>query len=95
MRRAVADASQRAVNLPRSSALVLLRVYQYALSPLIGPRCRFIPSCSAYAIDALSAHGFVRGSLLAARRLVRCHPWHPGGYDPCPAPRADSRETIQ
>ncbi len=63
----------------------LLRAYQLLVSPLLGPRCRFHPSCSQYALDALAAHGTVRGGALALRRLARCHPWHPGGYDPVPA----------
>lgn len=64
----------------------LLRGYQLLLSPMLGPRCRFYPSCSNYAIEALRVHGAARGSLLTARRLGRCHPWHPGGLDPVPAP---------
>lgn len=62
----------------------LLRAYQLVLSPLIGPACRFAPSCSEYAREALRVHGAGRGSLLAARRIARCHPWHPGGFDPVP-----------
>ncbi|MBM3390517.1 MAG: membrane protein insertion efficiency factor YidD [Betaproteobacteria bacterium] len=61
-----------------------VRVYRLALSPLLGRNCRFHPSCSEYAIEALEKHGGLRGSWLAARRLSRCHPWHPGGYDPVP-----------
>jgi len=62
----------------------LIRAYQYAISPLLGNRCRFHPSCSDYAIEALDRHGFARGVWLAIRRVGRCHPWHPGGYDPVP-----------
>lgn len=62
----------------------LLRVYRYALSPLLGSNCRFYPSCSHYAEEALEQHGLLRGLSLAARRLLRCHPWHAGGYDPVP-----------
>ena len=65
----------------------LLRAYQYLLSPFLGQHCRFIPTCSQYAIDALREHGPWRGSLLAARRVLRCHPWHPGGVDPVPERR--------
>ena len=69
----------------------LIRVYQVAISPYLGPRCRFYPSCSHYAQEALQAHGPLRGLLLAARRLLRCHPFNPGGVDPVPPPRAHSR----
>lgn len=62
----------------------LVRLYQYLISPLLGPRCRFHPSCSHYAIEAVETHGAWRGGWLALRRLLRCHPWHPGGYDPVP-----------
>ena len=64
--------------------IALLRVYKRFISPLLGPRCRFVPSCSEYAMDAISLHGPLRGSWLAARRLGRCHPFHPGGFDPVP-----------
>lgn len=62
--------------------LVLLRAYQLLLSPLLGGQCRFHPTCSHYAADALVKYGLWRGSAKAARRLLKCHPWHPGGYDP-------------
>ena len=62
-----------------------VRAYQFTLRPLIGAHCRFHPHCSAYAIEALTAHGALRGTALTARRLLRCHPWNPGGYDPVPA----------
>lgn len=61
-----------------------VRCYQLMLSPLFGGQCRFYPSCSAYALDALAVHGAARGSMLAGKRLLRCHPWNPGGYDPAP-----------
>lgn len=61
-----------------------LRAYQVVLSPWLGPSCRFHPSCSCYADEALERHGLLRGGWLAARRLCRCGPWHPGGYDPVP-----------
>jgi uncharacterized protein len=68
-----------------TAALVfLLQAYRLLLSPLLGPCCRFAPSCSAYALGALEAHGPWRGAALAARRVLRCHPFHPGGYDPVP-----------
>lgn len=70
----------------KSLLLFAIRGYQLLVSPLLGPRCRFYPSCSAYAYQAVVAHGGLRGSWLAARRLLRCHPWNPGGIDPVPPP---------
>lgn len=64
--------------------IVLLTGYRRFVSPLLGPRCRFYPSCSAYALEAVQVHGALRGSWLAVRRLSRCHPFHPGGLDPVP-----------
>jgi uncharacterized protein len=64
--------------------VVLLTGYRRFVSPLLGQRCRFYPSCSAYALEAVQVHGALRGSWLAARRLSRCHPFHPGGLDPVP-----------
>ncbi len=61
---------------------LLIRAYQLFISPLLGPRCRFYPSCSHYAQEALQIHGLRRGGWLALRRIGRCHPWHPGGVDP-------------
>ena len=74
------------------AARALILAYRYALSPLLGPRCRFYPSCSAYALEAVDRHGALRGLWLAVRRLGRCHPWHPGGYDPVPAPAEPCRD---
>ena len=67
--------------------LALLRSYRRWVSPALGQRCRFAPSCSAYAIEALTVHGAGRGSWLTLRRLGRCHPFHPGGHDPVPPVR--------
>lgn len=64
----------------------LIRIYRYAVSPLLGPRCRFYPTCSCYADEAIEQHGALKGSYLTLRRLLRCHPWHPGGFDPVPRP---------
>lgn len=69
-----------------------LRGYQLLLSPLLGQKCRFYPTCSNYAIEALRVHGAARGSLLAARRVCRCHPWNPGGVDFVP-PAAEEQAT--
>lgn len=62
----------------------LIRLYRYCVSPMLPPACRFFPSCSSYAEEALQVHGALRGGWLSARRLCRCHPWHPGGVDPVP-----------
>jgi putative membrane protein insertion efficiency factor len=67
----------------------LVRAYQLTISPMMGPRCRFYPSCSNYALEALQVHGAARGSLLTVKRLCRCHPWHAGGHDPVP-PKGDA-----
>jgi len=65
----------------------LVRGYQLVISPMLGPRCRFYPSCSAYALTALQRHGAVKGTWLAVRRVGRCHPWNPGGVDHVPPAR--------
>jgi hypothetical protein len=75
---AVAGARELAVL----AVVLCVRCYQYVLSPLIGPSCRFTPTCSAYAIDAVRRYGPLRGSWRALRRIARCHPWSPGGHDP-------------
>lgn len=75
----------REVRRPVAAALiVLVRGYQLLMRPLCGPSCRFGPSCSDYAREALARHGALRGTFLAVRRIARCHPWHPGGWDPVP-----------
>ena len=66
----------------KSALIYLLRAYQVLISPLLPPACRFTPTCSEYAIEAVRQHGALRGFYMATRRLLRCHPFHPGGYDP-------------
>jgi putative membrane protein insertion efficiency factor len=68
----------------RKLAVAAITAYRYTISPMLGPACRFHPSCSEYAQQAIDRHGLARGGWLAARRLCRCHPWHPGGHDPVP-----------
>ena len=70
--------------LPRRALWVVLRLYQLLVSPVLPPACRYYPSCSQFAAEAILVHGAVRGSWLAARRLLRCHPYAPGGPDPVP-----------
>jgi len=71
----------------RNIVKALIRIYQILVSPVLGNSCRFHPSCSRYAIEAIEVHGLIRGSWLAVRRLGKCHPWHPGGVDPVPTDR--------
>ena len=68
----------------KSLLVALLRTYQYAISPFLGRRCRYYPSCSEYAVEAVEKHGAIKGGWLGVKRVCRCHPWHPGGYDPVP-----------
>ena len=85
-------------NLPRNILILLLLAYRKVISPLYGQVCRFFPSCSAYALEAITVHGAVKGSWLAVRRLMRCHPWNAGGVDHVPAGKcewpADRTPTI-
>lgn len=68
----------------RKILIFLLRVYQRTISPYLGSSCRYYPTCSRYALDALGQYGAARGSWMALKRILRCHPWHQGGYDPVP-----------
>ena len=72
----------------RKLLILLISAYRYLISPLLGNHCRFYPSCSNYAVTAIERFGAARGSWLALRRLSRCHPWHPGGFDPVPGTAA-------
>ena len=71
-------------NAAAAVLIALIRAYQWAISPWLGPRCRFDPTCSAYAVEAIQRFGPLRGGWLAARRILRCHPWGTPGYDPVP-----------
>ena len=73
----------------RAAAIGVLRLYKGLISPFLPPACRFAPSCSEYARDAVAKYGLLRGGLLAVKRLARCHPFHPGGYDPVPDLRTE------
>ncbi len=78
---------RRAVRLPARAVVGLLRLWQMLVSPVYGQTCRFYPSCSMYAAEAVDTHGLLRGAWLTVRRLGRCHPWNPGGVDLVPARR--------
>jgi hypothetical protein len=69
-------------HLPGGMLIAVVRIYQTTLGPLVGPRCRFEPSCSSYFILAVRKYGAMRGAVRGIARICRCHPWHPGGYDP-------------
>lgn len=87
----MAGAVSRALAWP---VVQLVRLYRVAISPLLGVSCRFQPTCSTYAIEALEQHGVLRGTALAARRIARCHPWGGSGFDPVPGnDKADDRHV--
>jgi len=91
--------TRRSAQTVASKSLVaVIRAYQRFVSPLLGQRCRFYPSCSEYTARAIAIHGVARGGWLAVRRLARCHPWNPGGYDPVPpasSAEANSSDLIK
>lgn len=72
------------MNIGQKVLIGLIKVYQYTISPLLGSPCRFYPSCSVYAVEAIAKHGVLKGFILTVKRLGKCHPFHPGGYDPVP-----------
>ena len=78
----------------RSAALAALRAYKRFVSPILPPGCRFAPTCSEYAAEAIEKHGLLRGGTLAVRRLLRCGPWHPAGYDPVPSAELRNRKAC-
>ena len=81
------------MSIPATIGVGAVRLYQYTLRPVLGCNCRFYPSCSDYAMEALRTHGAARGAFIAGRRILRCNPWCEGGFDPVPpASPADSRE---
>ena len=80
-------------SLPPRAVIGLIRLYQFALSPLVGRACRFHPTCSSYMIEAIETHGLCRGAWLGAKRLLKCHPFHPGGVDLVPA-KAEGRGGL-
>lgn len=73
--------------IPKNTLITVIKVYQKWISPMLGPNCRFNPSCSSYALQAIKLHGALKGSWLAAKRIVKCHPLHAGGDDPVPGKR--------
>ncbi|MDR3165837.1 MAG: membrane protein insertion efficiency factor YidD [Synergistaceae bacterium] len=77
-------AGGRSTNLPRNIAIAAIKAYQKFLSPMLGPHCRFHPTCSQYALEAFQKYGFLKGMILSVRRLAKCGPWNPGGEDPVP-----------
>jgi putative membrane protein insertion efficiency factor len=74
--------------------LHLVRAYQIGISPFLGQNCRFYPTCSSYALEAIRLHGAAKGGLLAARRLCKCHPWHAGGVDPVPGSPSENSSSA-
>jgi len=77
----------------RKILIGIIRIYQYAISPYLPPHCRYTPTCSAYAVEAITEFGILRGSWMAMKRIGRCHPWHEGGYDPLPEKEHKSHKS--
>ena len=88
------DATTRRAGPVARVLLAPIKLYRLWISPVLPPSCRFEPSCSTYAVEALTTHGALRGSWLTVRRLLRCGPWHPGGYDPVPPRHPDLDEPA-
>lgn len=85
----------RLSRLARAMLIWAIRLYQLTISPVLGPRCRFYPSCSSYAAEAVTLHGVLWGLGLGTWRLLRCHPWNPGGLDPVPVTRPSMRLSTR
>lgn len=87
------NTSEQAVTPSFGAKLLLIPIYfyRYAISPLIGPRCRFYPTCSTYAVEAIKIHGALKGGWLALTRILRCHPWSAGGEDPVPPAQGNKK----
>lgn len=83
------------IHLPRKVAIKAVRGYQFVASPLLGPCCRFHPSCSHYAVEALHTHGALRGGWLTVKRIAKCGPFHPGGFDPVPGTETSSSDSCK
>jgi putative membrane protein insertion efficiency factor len=84
----------KVVRLPSRLVMGLIRGYKAVISPILGPACRFTPTCSTYALTSVERFGVIRGGWLAAKRIGRCHPWNPGGYDPVPdSPHSSTTDT--
>ena len=79
----------------RRVLMAMVRFYRSFISPLTPPSCRYQPTCSAYALEALERHGAIRGSWMAARRILRCHPWGGSGYDPVPGADGDAEQLVE
>ncbi|WP_091352940.1 membrane protein insertion efficiency factor YidD [Amphritea atlantica] len=79
----------------RRCFIFLIRTYQYLISPFLGPNCRFYPTCSAYTLEAIETHGVIKGCWLGIKRLGKCHPGHPGGYDPVPPACCSANKVDQ
>jgi len=78
----------------RQILIIIIRAYRYALSPFLGHHCRFYPSCSCYAQEAVHEYGVLRGTWLAIRRILKCHPWHPGGIDYPPGKTTKKTDAV-
>ncbi len=78
----------------KSLLLLILRGYKFAISPMLGQNCRFYPSCSEYAAEAIREHGAAKGTLMAGKRLCKCHPWHPGGIDLVPSKKNPDDHAV-